>query len=370
MIDYDLSPTHITAAGKSFISDMQQIRAQRWVNEQTRMIIVETTLANYNLQCYAAVQYLVEITPSGALIATRHFFPFLVADNASINIAEMLDIVRGIFIIGYILLIRVYYETKWKVSRGKKGLEYVFSFFGFLDQSICATYIALICMRLFWEDIPDPKSFNTHPYGHYFYTVDGFMFTRFFIVEAVLLFFIIFRWCSFMTILQGVHRFWQTFGRSALMFLNYLVVFVPLLLGMIFLANTIWHPYVEPLSRWGGTSLYLLQSIVKSLPVTELSDFNPIWTLVFLVYFVFSMTLFFINGFLAITVWSYFEVMLLDDSNEADEWTRDKALDYMLWGSLYRYLTGNEPGSSFTMEEGEEDEDEDDGDDDEDDDGK
>jgi len=310
---------------------------------------------------YAAVSYLIEIAPSGAINALHRVLPFDGLGSIWENSAEIIDVFRAVIIILYILLFRVYFATKRKVVRGKSGLSYVFSFYALLDMTICALFIGLQAERIYHasffqsSSIPDLNAAHT---GHYLYTLDGWIFSRFFIVEACLLFTIIARWCTFMAIIPVIRTLWQTFARSTKMFLNYVVIFLPLMVGLMFLANAIWHPYVEPLSRWDGTGLYILRATVNALPIEQLYESSRIWTMVFLVYFFFSMTLFFINGFLAITVHSYFEETLLDHNDEKTVWDSDKLLDWMLWGFIYKKVTGNEPGSSFDdVEDSEDDED-------------
>jgi hypothetical protein len=370
MIDYDLSPGSINNAKNSFLNDILLMRSSGWISEQTRMIAVEITFANYHLHIYTAVTYLVEMAPSGAIITKNEVLPFLIMTDIWNNLAEGLDVFRAVIIVGYIMLVRVYYETKRKLYRGKKGTKYVFSFEGFVDQSICALFIGLQVERIYmgvWfrnSQIPYPHDLSEN--HHYLYALDGHIFSRFFTVEACLLFMIVLKWCMLMRIVPGIQKYFAAVARATKKFVFYIVIFIPVFAGLVFIANTIWHPYLEVFSRWDTTCLYLIEAISKGLYVKELYPYEHTWTVIFLLYFLFAVVLCFVNGFLAITVHAYFEVELLNDNHEKNQWNKEKLLDWMLYGWVYRALTGEEPGSSFEDDSSEEDDGESDSDEEED----
>eukprot|EP00929_Paragymnodinium_shiwhaense_P120966 TRINITY_DN93058_c0_g1_i1.p1 TRINITY_DN93058_c0_g1~~TRINITY_DN93058_c0_g1_i1.p1 ORF type:complete len:855 (+),score=258.74 TRINITY_DN93058_c0_g1_i1:302-2866(+) len=359
-VDYTLAAENISTTGDTFAYDLLKYR-DHWVTTQTRSLTLEVVLANYNMHGYLACTFLVEISPSGAVATAFWMYPFNVAPTYWSEVAKILDWFRGVIVFFYIALVRVYFETKRKVARGKKGLGYVFSFFGLLDESIVAIFTGLMFMRG-KADPPSPHLVD----GYYTYARDGMLQKHAFVMEALLFLIIAVRFATFGRILPSVFRLWKMFSKSIMMFLHFAAVVVPLTAGIVFLASAIWDPYLRKFSTFSQSFVSVMAATRNGLPVEMMYVTEKWWTIPFVVYFFFAMSAFFINTFLAITVHAFFEVELLEGSLD-DGWSTDQWLDWMLWPSVYQCLTGNEPGSSMRDEvEEEEDsdlEDDDDGDD-------
>ncbi|CAE8663323.1 unnamed protein product, partial [Polarella glacialis] len=144
-----------------------------------------------------------------------------------------------------------------------------------------------------------------------------------------------------------VYRFYKVFKKSIGMFMYYLAIFLPVIGANIFLANCIWSPYIESLSTWGNSLYWVLLSIQHAIDVRALQRTMGAWSMFYIVYTYVIVFAFFVNAFLAIVVYAYFEVELTESSNPRfNSWNRDQWMDWALWGGVYKKLQGKEPGSS------------------------
>jgi len=363
MIDYSFNAENISTAGETLLSDLPHL-ADSWVTTNTRMIAVEFVLANFNLHGYVSISCLIEFSPSGAIYTSATFLPFSVGTTYSDDVADVLDIFRAIVVVLYILIIRMAHEFQRKVKEGHSGVSYFLSFLGMVDLSIVVVFLAMKLQRMTSANSNSP--FNDITYTSY--RKEGSLFHQLVLVEGIVFLVVMLRWASFMRILSPVFRFWNMFSRSIVMFGYFCTIYLPVVLGLIFMGNAIWNPYLEGFSTWTWSFISTLAAIRHRIPVEQLYVNDRVWTLPFITYFFLSMTAFFVNAFLAITAYAYFEVELLDGSKAegaTDDWGRDQWLDWMLWGPVYKMVTGNDPGASQEIaDDGNGDGEEDDEDDD------
>lgn len=357
MLDYNLASDQIENAGRSLMADLPKLELD-WVTGETRMITIDLVVGNFNLHGLLALTFLLEISPTGAIVPTFTAYPFQVGRTDMDNVAEVFDYFRGFIIVFYVLVIRVYVETRRKAIQGKRSWTYLFSFSGFIDQSTVSVFILLKVVRWKYESTPSPFGMT----GHMLYSKDGYIYSRLFVVEAYVFLLICVRFATFMRIFGPIHQFWKMFQRSLRMFTYFLAIFLPVIAGIVFLANSIWHSQFYELGTWSGSFLWTLHSIRHHLPVQEMFDKDKVATMCFVAYFFLSMTLFFINGFLAITVHAYFEVVILESDQEV--WPKERWLEWMLWRPIYKMVVdddgGDEDMGDGMEDEGEEGEDEDD----------
>jgi len=128
-----------------------------------------------------------------------------------------------------------------------------------------------------------------------------------------------------------------------------LVAVVPVFMGLVFLANAIWSPYMLEFSTWTNAFMTCLIAVWHSFHDPEKMQERALtgWTLPFLGVCFIAVNCFVVNIFLAIMVQAHWEVDLLEGSDpELDRWSFDQWLDWMLWGPLYKRITHHEPGSS------------------------
>jgi len=74
MIEYSLNEDNITQAGETFLANLPDL-AKTWISTNTRMIVVELTLANFNLRGYICASFLVEVSPGWGMKTSTTFLP-------------------------------------------------------------------------------------------------------------------------------------------------------------------------------------------------------------------------------------------------------------------------------------------------------
>eukprot|EP00928_Gymnodinium_smaydae_P088212 TRINITY_DN72328_c0_g1_i1.p1 TRINITY_DN72328_c0_g1~~TRINITY_DN72328_c0_g1_i1.p1 ORF type:complete len:870 (+),score=215.82 TRINITY_DN72328_c0_g1_i1:135-2744(+) len=330
----------IEASSANFADDLFHLQTL-WVNSRTRMFAVELTLANYHMNGYVALEFVVEITPSGGFIPSYRMLPLRLFATTYDEIADALDILRAIIIFGYVASLRVFFECKRKCAKGKRGIDYVLSLFGLTDMALIGVTIALLVTRN--QITKTPPSDRT---AFHAYTLDASIFHNLVMLEAAAFCITLLRWTSFLRIFsRKISTFWKILGKSLKYFVPFLAMFIPLLLGFIFLVNAVYSPHLLEFSDWYGSTLQVLLALRNQLLSNRLFEKEPAWTIVIVLYFFLAVTAFFGNMFLAITVHSFFEVELLEGANE-EQWDRDQWLEWMLWAPLFKIATGKEPGAA------------------------
>jgi hypothetical protein len=340
---------------------MPVLRAD-WINVQTRMLSIEVILANYHLSGFVCATFFLEFTPSGGIYPNQVIRPFRISTSESDDLAWILDWFRWIFVVLYLVAYKANDEIRKKVKKGRSGPSYLFSFKGFLDQSIVALFVGIQYMR--WLSFPpDPRALTAFKaYSHHAMVVE-----RLEIAEAILLFFALARFALLMRFLTQVFRFFQTFTRSFSIYLYYLLLFLPVCFGTTFLFNTVWSPYLKDYSTWSLSIASLGVSLLSSVPAGRLLEANPQWGVVLFGYLFLVLFCLMTPMFLALAVHSYFEVDLLEGLSKQDQtgWSRDEWIRWILWKPVYNRFCGDIDDGD---EDGDGDEDDEDGDDDDDDD--
>jgi len=329
-----------------------------WLTTDARLLTVELALANYNLGGYVATTLLLEISASGAASMSAVVSPFHLANTSGDQSAAIIDGFRFIIVIGYLLLIKVWTACEHKVEDGGSGLHYVLSVVGCLDSAIVGLFLADQYFLSFLSPDRDPTT-SASSENFVSYSAFARLQEQLNINEACLLMLLIVR-CTILGQMQpAVYRGFKTFVNSIVMFAYYLTIFLPVMLSAIFLANCIWSPYVQGYSTWVNTFLSVTAMMQNIHHTTEISKASAAWTIIFSTYTYVVIYCFFVNGFLAISSYAYFQSELVEYSDpKYERWTRDQWVDWMLWGKLYTMYTGKEPGSSKKVGLAEEEEDE------------
>eukprot|EP00930_Biecheleria_cincta_P038563 TRINITY_DN26490_c0_g1_i1.p1 TRINITY_DN26490_c0_g1~~TRINITY_DN26490_c0_g1_i1.p1 ORF type:complete len:879 (+),score=177.03 TRINITY_DN26490_c0_g1_i1:109-2637(+) len=338
---FPVNPSDV--AGKSSMIGGFNWLLKQWLTSNTRMLAVETTLADYNSGGFISASIVLEIAPSGAARLTAAFEPFVLKTETT---ATVLDGFRWAFIAAYLMLVRVWLVCEEEVVQGMSGLTYVFSVSGVVDAAIGAMFIGAQFMQL--HALPkDPiKTIDNEHFASYSLFADRQKQLQ--ITEAVLLLLLCVRFTMLMQFNPDIFRFYKLIKRTVTMSSYYFLVAVPPLLSTIYLGNCIWSPYLEGYSSWVRSMMSVVGILQMVIDLDAMQEsINYAWTIPFFLYVYFVLFAFFVNGFVAITAYSYFEVELLEKSHpKLLRWTRDQWLDWALWGSVYRRVTGKEPGSS------------------------
>lgn len=333
---------------------------KEWLTSNTRMLAVETTLADYNAGGYVSATIVLEIAASGAARLTAALEPFQLEKDDDELTATVLDGFRWALIAAYLMLIRVWLMCEEEVAQGSSGLNYVFSVSGGLDAAIGAMFVGAQFMHL--HTVPKDPSQTVGNENYTCYSLFADRQKQLQITEALLIFLLVVRFTVLMQFNPDIFRFYKLIKRTVSMTGYYFLVVVPPLLSTIYLGNCIWSPYLEGYCSWVRSMMSVIGILQMSMNLDVMQEsINYAWTIPFFLYVYFVLFAFIVNGFVAISAYSYFEVELLEKSHpRLLKWSRDQWLDWALWGSVYKRITNKEPGSSKRIGLEEEDEERDD----------
>lgn len=361
-IAYDFSP----AAAATFLSHLPFLRTT-WVTAQTRLLVVELAIANYNYGGYASVRLVAEIAPSGAIQMWPDVLIFRLGKLGSDGILEMLTVLRWILVIGYLLAVRLWSETSELAKMGRRRLAYFLTPEGLFDLSTMGVFFA--AQKLHGMTAPPfPLTVRTF-YSYHYYAENAQTVS---ILESVFILMLLLRMASFCRMNPVIHRFFKMLGRSAWLIVTFCLMFLPIMLGNAMLAHAIWSPRVASFRNYLQSFMAILVAARQSFfEVQAMTDTGGWWSIPFLIYFLLSTTTFQLNMFVAITTHALFETQLVDVSLHSDEtWKWDQWLDWLLPSPLFKLVSSAKPGISRIVgyEDGGEsdsgvDEDEDDDDD-------
>eukprot|EP00747_Dinoflagellata_sp_TGD_P088896 gnl/TRDRNA2_/TRDRNA2_164155_c0_seq1.p1 gnl/TRDRNA2_/TRDRNA2_164155_c0~~gnl/TRDRNA2_/TRDRNA2_164155_c0_seq1.p1 ORF type:complete len:668 (-),score=88.08 gnl/TRDRNA2_/TRDRNA2_164155_c0_seq1:117-2120(-) len=364
VVDYSLNTANLSSAANTLLQDVPILESM-WISKATRTFIVQVTLVNYNFGAYVDCVFLFETAPGGSVLPTVYLSPFTLGNTSPDGVADILDIFRLIIVVLCILFMKVHTEITTRVSKGQSGLGYIFSLHGVLDSSIVGIYLALFIKRLQYAPLPpDQIAYNRQ---HFSYAYDAFVYHKLILADSFFFFVVMLRYSTFMRVGRDCYMFWAMFHRAIKMFSFYCALFLPVFFGMVFLAHTIWNAHAFTFSTWSESWISLTLFFKCDLDITDLHIKAPQWTVIYFSIFYLVMVMFFMNGFQAIMVHSYFEVDLVEQKIGSD-WDKNQWLDWALPGPIFAAVTGEEPGGIYrdpTAGGDDDDEDEDDEDDDE-----
>mmetsp|Transcript_23460 Transcript_23460/g.54706 ORF Transcript_23460/g.54706 Transcript_23460/m.54706 type:complete len:869 (-) Transcript_23460:90-2696(-) len=344
-IHYSLHPDNITASAAAMLQEATFLR-DSWLSIATRFIAVEVVFANYHRGAYVEAVYMFELPPSGVVVASSELRPFRIDDSNTVKDALILEWLAFAIQVLWIIGPRCRFEITKKNASKRPGYLYLFSFGGFLDMQAVALPVVITTMQL---KSVGPKPFELAPTQWFSYGRTAFNQKQIGFARALMFFIVMLRLTTFGKLLPQVAQFSKVMGRSVYHFIWYMFIVAPLLLGIVFLGSCVYAGQLFYWSTWWEALTSTLLLVRMDLDVIEMESVVPIITVIFVTYFVFFMTVFFLFGFMAIGVHAYFEVKLTDSPGDY-RWSYDQWLDWMLWGRVYTLITKKEPGSSLREE--------------------
>lgn len=374
MIDYDLAKVvsgsldkDLSGTSSLFLEDLPYIR-QDWISTATRALSVELTLANYDLGGYVSAQFLVEYSASGAVTTTNWIKPFVLHNLLAEQVADVLDWIRWILGAVYICLVGLFYHIHEKVKCNTKapgasgfdkkkktqsGFKYVFSFYGLLDAAMAGVGAATAYMRL--KDFPTEPTELT---SYYSYLFEADVQENLAVAESAICALVVCRLVSFMQMDASIYRFYKVVRRCITLLPHFLGAFLPVYFATVFIGNAIWSPGILAFSTWKGSFLMIFMTYQNAVDVFELNEASHYETIPFILWCFMTTRVLLVSLFLAITVYAYFEVEILDGADPMIEsWDRAQWLDWALWPKLFEKLYGEKGVGASWREDDEEDED-------------
>lgn len=281
--------------------------------------------------------------------------------------AGTMDLIRAILVL-YIFLVKGLMEIKYKMNAEHAGLHYVFSILGFVDAMTIATFLSLFYARMNMSDVSPLDYYGKGNTVFRSYYKCAWNFEMLFVMEAFFFLLLSIRFASFMRLSKAIHVFGKMFKMAVEGYFFFGILLVPIFWGMVFLAHSIWSPYIFGFSTWSEATLSLLVFIKGDLSIKEMNAQARVWCGVFVAIFYLLIICFFVNGMLAIVVHAYFNTQLLHGYNRKtyQGWSLNQWKYWMLWEFFFLLIGGTPPedeegaagggGDEDEMSEGEKDE--------------
>jgi len=240
-------------------------------------------------------------------------------------------------------------------ASGRRGYMYFVSATGALNGAIVAC--AVVCRYIRMQGLP-PDPATLAAFHSFRAEASDQLLAGFF--EAALALGLFVRFSLLFRFSSTGSRLFHLFSRSSRMLAFFLVIFAPIAFAQVFLACTIWGPFLLGFSTWLRSSMTLLSALAQPFKdIDQMEASGQWWTGVVVLFMFFSTMVLVLGTMVAIPVHAWWEVDLLD-AHEPGRWSTDEWLEWILWAPLYDRLTGNQSGGrrnsgSAGVEEEEED---------------
>jgi len=331
-VDYNLDSEE--ALVSEYRKDLAEFRRLGWISETTRVVIISLTTYNYDYDMWAACEFLFELPPSGAIGASyviRPFRPRVTETRAELT-ETYVDYCRLIIAI-YILLFVGFLERKHKTKNHKAGYLYHVSLNGITDVGMVACIFCVTIWR--WAEFQSgsAKEFleqSTNPdIGFWSRSDQAFSYQTIFIVEGILMVFVMYRMLSFFRLNRTVYILWHALGHALTAFIYFCLMFLPSILGFVLILHEVLGPYSKEYYLLSSTMLQVYKYVHgDDVDVSVLVQLNAIWAMIFVFIFYIVVTFLLMNVFLTIVVDAYYVVKLT--SSPGERWDRWKFLKWIV----------------------------------------
>jgi len=313
-----------------------QMKANMWLNEQTRAISVETSWYNANLDLSTYVMWHVDISPGG------RFQPYIVVHSCRLSpYATTEDKIRLVLECIFIIWLICYWAVEFKEMR--LGLRIYFSIFWNWIELINLSFFLFIVIWWFVYVAKDKKPFEvvsdaTHSVrpdlsdlaSHFNFTSN---FAAFNMIFSYLKIFKYLQWYPSLSLL------WRTLRLSLTDVVPFMFVFLLFTCGFTFAAHWIFGFTMLEFHSWWQSFSTLIQSLLGGLPFHDMKRYAPVSAAIFSVAWVLTMSMVFSSMFVAILTGWYLEVhedCMTEESKLVDK-VGNRAKDG-LFGRFFRAL--------------------------------
>jgi len=320
--------------------DMMKLKQAGWISPRTRSVIVSFSAYNFAYDRWTAAYFLFEIPPGGS-VATFHnllVFSPRVDETREELTQTYIDYVR-LCVALYIFLVVGYVERAHKTKYHKAGAWYHVLLTGITDFGIVGCVVSVCLWRWleFGKVFVDPTGMiltdvaqteaRAHSKGFIALNELAYDYDRIFCIEGLLMVFISLRLVSFCRLNHHVYMLWHSLGRAFVAFGFFILMFVPIIVGFIFILHRIFGYHLEEYSLLRLSALQVLLTISGEADVSDLANVDSFMALVFLVLFYFFVTFGLMNVFLTTVVDAYY-IVQLTEGGPGEKWT---------WARFYKW---------------------------------
>jgi len=320
--------------------DMAKLKEAGWISPRTRSVIVSFSAYNFVYDRWIAAYFGFEIPPGGSVSSFHNMLVFSPRiDETRKELTETyIDYVRVIVAL-YILVIVGYVERAHKTKYHKAGAWYHILLTGLTDFGIvtCIIIIATWSWMDFGKVFKDPTGMiltdiaqtadKAASKGFISLTDWAWKYDSLFCIEGLLMVFISLRMVTFFRLNHHVYMMWHSLGRAFISFGFFILMFVPIIVGFIFILHRIFGYHLEEYSLLRLSALQVLLTISGEADVSDLARVDSFMALVFLVLFYFFVTFGLMNVFLTTVVDAYY-IVQLTEGGPGEKWT---------WARFYKW---------------------------------
>jgi hypothetical protein len=377
---------------EEFRKDMAILKENFWIDHMTEAVLVEFVVFNGNYEVWASSRFLFEFLPGTKIRPYTNintFHPSLAFDGAQtaisntsstslnatmpersyamdLNLSVSIDWLRlGLIVLTFGVV--VYSERKHLRIMELPMKRYFQSFRFFLDLTIVACTISLVLQRnmpcearcespYLTSSLPSfTSSWNIGSLvtalrtedgssavkeNGYTYAVDrSQQYRTMDVLDALIVSCLSYRCVSFLRINRRLYIAWKAMTNALTILATFSWIFVPYLIGFIFIAKVFYGASSSDFSTYTRTAGTLIAMLNGEFNVASVLRTNRVWTVVFSLVFTLTFMFFLLNVFTAIIIRAFNEARIqygyrLDTGKYSWSWADYRA--YFFWGWVRR----------------------------------
>lgn len=327
-VDYRMKLAEPSIGVSMYLADIAEFqRTDQWITNRTKVVIVSFSTYNFDYDVWTASDFLFEFVPGGAVTTRYSVVPFRPTFGESRpELYEMyVDCVR-LFIGIYILTVIGAAERYHKTKNHKAGFKYHTSLNGITDWGIAACLFCTCIWRFARFRPTDTAAYmagiddTTKSNGFQSISGNAFDYENIMIVEGVLFTFVMYRLLSLFRLVREVYLMWRMLGEALKSLILFVCMFVPALIGFIFISQKMWGPYLYDYTTSGRSTVELFDLIGGRIDIDKILGLgDSIWSAVFVFVFWILVNFLLLNAFATILVDAYY-IILLTGSSPGEKW--------------------------------------------------
>jgi hypothetical protein len=349
VINYDLQHSMLNQTFTAYREDMERLYATEWGSPTVRSVSVQFTLYNGNYDRWIACWFLLEFPPNGELHANVDLVPFRPYGFKSQDdkFLGVVDLSRFVLVF-YITTYNIYSNIRFQRSMKRSAAHYLCRPMGLADILIGVTFYVTMALRhisfgrfliesLTYRIDLQTTRIDAQAFAHLFQTQT--------ILEAVLLAFVMFRLLSFMRINRHVFIIWTTVEVAMQSFSHFALVLVPVLLGFVMIAHSLWGYHYHQYSSFESSYVGVLMTIHGN-PREQVSNTGTYTDLIYEFTFYVVYSLIILNSWIAVFVQTFQQVRVKYGYKPSDyRWKEYHYIKFSLWSPFqmiyFNYIRKN-----------------------------
>jgi len=280
---------------------LRELREGLWIDRATRLIIVDFTIYNANINMFCIVKLAFEIPPTGGLSTSTRFrtVKLLRYVNAWDYTMLAVEVVFGCFILYYVV------EEALEISH--EGWEYFQTVWNVMDVTVIIVSIATSAIGIYVHQFTQIqlKPLLAEPQAFGDFTLLGEWSEYQNIIFAINVFFVwikVFKYISFNKTMKILS---ETLTSCALDLLAFGFMFNIVFMAFVQLAYLIFGSFLQDFATIKSSSFTLLRALLGDFDFPAMYKAQPIYGPMFFVFYIFACFFILLNMFLAIINDSY-----------------------------------------------------------------